>query len=61
MSLISVVVVLIVIGMVLWAVNHWLPIDPKFKTIINVVVIVFVALWLLRLFVPGIADINVGP
>ncbi|MGH7182072.1 MAG: Thivi_2564 family membrane protein [Nitrospiraceae bacterium] len=46
MTLISLVVVLVVVGLLLWAVQQ-LPLDGTIKTIIRVVVIVVVCLWLL--------------
>lgn len=60
MSLISLIVVLIVIGAILYCVNTLIPIDPKIKTIINVVVILVVCLWLLQIFVGPMADIRIG-
>ena len=60
MGLIEMVVVLIVVGMLLYAANHWLPMDAKVKQILNVVVIIAVILWLLFAFFPGIRDIQVG-
>ena len=50
MPLISVVVVLIVVGVLLWLVNTYIPMDQKIKTIINVVVVIAVVLWLLNVF-----------
>jgi hypothetical protein len=50
MSLISVVIVLIVVGVLLWAVNTYIPMDKKIKTIINIVVVIAVVLWLLNAF-----------
>jgi hypothetical protein len=47
MSLISLVIILIVIGVLMWLVNTYIPIAPPFKQIINVVVIIAVVLWLL--------------
>ena len=47
MSLISVVLVLIVVGIGLWLVNRYIPMDWKIKTILNIVVVVAVVLWLL--------------
>ena len=54
MSLISIVVSLIVVGVLLWLVNTYIPMDAKIKKILNVVVVVVVVLWLLNLF--GILD-----
>lgn len=58
MSLISLVVTLIVIGVLLWLVNTYLPMDVNIKRILNVVVIIAVVLWLLMAFVGGIGDIR---
>lgn len=52
MSLVSVVITLIVVGVLLWLVNTYLPMDGKIKNILNIVVVVVVVLWLLSLFVP---------
>ena len=60
MSLINLVVVLIVVGVLLWLVNAYIPMDAKIKNIINVVVIIAVVLWLLQLFVGPLPDIRVG-
>jgi hypothetical protein len=50
MSLISVVVVLIVVGVILWLVNTYIPMDGKIKSILNVVVLIVVVIWLLQSF-----------
>jgi predicted membrane protein len=47
MSLISVLLTLIVVGVLLWLVNQYIPMDRKIKTILNVVVVIAVILWLL--------------
>jgi len=60
MDLISLVVVLIVVGVLLWLVNTYIPMDPKIKQVLNVVVIIAVVLWLLSLFVGGLPHIHVG-
>jgi hypothetical protein len=51
MSLISLVITLIVVGVLLYLVNTYIPMDPKIKNIINVVVIIAVVLWLLSVFI----------
>jgi uncharacterized membrane protein YhdT len=50
MSLISLAVTLIVIGVLLWLVNTYIPMDGKIKNILNVVVVVCVVVWLLFAF-----------
>jgi hypothetical protein len=50
MSLISLVVTLIIVGVLLWLVNTMIPMDGKIKQILNVVVVIVVCLWLLQVF-----------
>jgi hypothetical protein len=50
MSLVSLVITLIVVGVLLWLVNTYIPMDSKIKTILNVVVVIAVVLWLLQAF-----------
>jgi predicted membrane protein len=47
MSLITVVLTLIVVGVLLWLVNNYIPMAGSIKTILNVVVVIAVVLWLL--------------
>jgi len=47
MSLVSLVITLIVIGVLLWLVNAYIPMDDKIKKILNIAVVVIVILWLL--------------
>lgn len=51
MDLVTLVVILIFIGVILWAINTLIPMDPKIKQILNVVVVLAVLLWLFYAFV----------
>ena len=46
-SPINLVVTLIVVGVLLWVVNSFIPMDRKIKSILNVVVVIAVILWIL--------------
>jgi len=50
MSLIGLVVVLVVVGVILWLINSYIPMQATIKKILNAVVIIVVVLWLLRAF-----------
>lgn len=50
MSIVSLVITLIVVGVLLWLINTYIPMDGKIKQILNVVVVVSVVLWLLSVF-----------
>jgi len=53
MSLLSIILLLVVVGVILWGVNYALPMDATIKRILNVVVIVAVVIWLVHAFFPG--------
>lgn len=46
--MLQIIVVLIVVGVLLWLVNNYIPMDGKIKNILNVVVVILVVLWLLQ-------------
>ena len=48
--MISLVLTLIVVGVLLWLVNSFIPMDGKIKRILNVVVVICVVVWLLYAF-----------
>lgn len=50
MSLVNIVIILIVVGVLLWLVNVYIPMDSKIKNILNIVVVIAVVLWLLQAF-----------
>ena len=54
MPLIQVVLVLIVVGVLLWLVNTYIPMAGSIKSILNAVVVIVVVLWLLNVF--GLLD-----
>jgi hypothetical protein len=50
MPLINLVIVLLVVGVLLWLVNTYIPMDRKIKNILNIVVVIVVVIWLLQTF-----------
>lgn len=52
--LITVVITLIVVGVILWLINRYIPMDGSIKSILNAVVVIGVIIWLLRVL--GIWD-----
>ena len=50
MPLLHLVGVLVVIGVLLWLVNTYIPMDGKIKGILNAVVVIGVVIWLLQAF-----------
>jgi hypothetical protein len=62
MPLIQIVMVLIVIGVVLWLINRFIPMQGTIKSILNAVVVIAVVLWLLNVFglFSSLSHIRVG-
>jgi undecaprenyl pyrophosphate phosphatase UppP len=62
MPLITVVVYLIVVGVLLWLMNNYIPMDGKIKQIINILVVLAVVIWLLQVLgvVGSLSRIRVG-
>ncbi len=50
MPLVTVVITLGVIGLLLWLVNRFIPMQSQIKSILNGVVVIAVVLWLMQLF-----------
>jgi len=48
MPLLNIVIALVVVGLVLWLINTYIPMARSIKTILNVVVVVCVAVWVLQ-------------
>ena len=62
MPLIHVILVLIVVGVLLWLVNSYIPMAGSIKSILNAVVVIAVVLWLLSVFglIGELSTIRVG-
>jgi hypothetical protein len=54
MPLVTLVLILIAVGVVLWLINTYIPMDGKIKGILNAVVVIAVVVWLLQVF--GLLD-----
>jgi len=62
MPLIQLVIVLVVVGVILWLINSYIPMQSTIKKILNVVVIIAVVIWLLSVFgvIGDISAIRIG-
>jgi hypothetical protein len=61
MDIIQIIIVLVVVGVLLWLVNNYIPMDGKIKSILNAVVVIGVILWLLQAFglIGSLRSINI--
>lgn len=48
--MVELLVVLVVVGVLLWLVNQYVPMQPPFKTVVNVVVVLALIVWVLQFF-----------
>jgi hypothetical protein len=58
MSIIGVIVVLVVVGVLMWLINSYIPMADPYKKILNVVIVILIVLWLLNVF--GVFDMHLG-
>lgn len=48
MSIIAILLVLVIVGVALWLINSFIPMDSRIKMILNIVVVIFLIIWLLK-------------
>jgi hypothetical protein len=62
MPLIQLVIILVVVGLILWVINSYIPMQATIKKILNAVVVIAVILWLLNVFgiIGSLQGIHIG-
>jgi hypothetical protein len=62
MSLLTIILVIVVVGVLLWAINSFIPMDSKIKSILNIVVVIALIFWLLQAFgiLGSLGSVRVG-
>ena len=62
MSLLSLIVLLVVIGVIMWLINTYIPMEPNIKKILNIAVVIVVIIWLLSAIglLPDLNAIRIG-
>ena len=62
MPLLNLIIILVAVGVILWLVNNYIPMDRKIKSILNVVVVIVVIIWLLSVFgvIGSLSGLRVG-
>ena len=54
MPILTILIVILVAGVILWLVNSYIPMQRTIKVILNAVVIIILVVWLLKVF--GVLD-----
>jgi len=62
MPLINLVIVLVVVGVIIWVINNYIPMQSSIKKILNAVVVIAVIIWLLSVFgiIGNLSTIRIG-
>jgi hypothetical protein len=62
MPILTVILVIVVVGVLLWALNSFVPMDSKVRSILNIVVVLLLILWLLQAFglISHFGNVRVG-
>lgn len=50
MSLFTIIITLVVVGVLLWLVNNYIPMDRKIKNVLNIIVVIITVVWILKVF-----------
>jgi len=50
LPILTIIITLVVAGLVLWLINTYIPMDRKIKSILNIVVVILLIFWLLKVF-----------
>ncbi|MFO7573750.1 MAG: Thivi_2564 family membrane protein [Bacteroidales bacterium] len=50
MSLLTIILVIVIAGVILYLINNYIPMDRKIKRILNIVVVIILIIWLLKVF-----------
>lgn len=61
MSLIGLIVTLVIVGLILYLINTFIPMDAKIKMILNIAVVIIVVVWLLQAtgLLAGVGDVRI--
>lgn len=59
MPILEAVLALVIIGVVLWLINTYIPMAAPIKTLVNVVIVIVLILWLISAFFPGLGSVRV--
>ncbi len=62
MGLLSIIIIIALVGVLMWAVNKYIPMEPNIKMFLNIVVVIVLTFWVLSLFgiLPDLNAIRVG-
>lgn len=60
MDLLQLIIIIVIVGVLLWAINQFIPMDAKIKQILNYVVVIAIVLFILSLFIGHFPSIRVG-
>ena len=48
MSILSLIIAIVIVGLLMWAINSFIPMEARIKQILNIVVIVLLVIWILK-------------
>ncbi len=60
MSLITIIIYLMLIGLLLWIITTFVPMEPVIRNVMIAVVLVVIVLWLLQMVGGPLANVRIG-
>ena len=61
MPILQIILVFVVVGVLLWAINQFIPMQDSIKKLMNIAVVVLMVIWMLYLLFPSVLSLRVGP
>lgn len=62
MPLLTIIFLLVLLGILMYVINTFIPMEPRIKNLLNIAVVVIAVVWLISLFIPltSLNEIRVG-
>lgn len=61
MSLITIIIYLMLVGLLLWVITTFVPMEPAIRNVMVAVVLVIIVLWLIQMVGGPMANVRIGP
>lgn len=50
MHILTIIIIIVIVGVILWLINRYIPMDAVIKRLLNIVIVIFLIIWLLKVF-----------
>lgn len=58
MDLLQIILIIVIVGLILWLINRFIPMSPGAKQILNVAAVILLIIWLLFICAPFLRSVR---